>query len=114
VKEFEMRREYEPEHSGYTPHQETKEAEVEKKTPDVGLDKGIYLFGTKTCPKCKAIKNILEDKGIAYTYLDASENADLVDKLDIYQAPSMVVQDEDGLRVLEGFEKVKQALKTMI
>lgn len=110
VKEFEMRKEYEPENSGYTPREKTKEAEVEKKISDVGLDKGIYLFGTKTCPKCKVIKGILEDKGIGYTYLDASEKQDLVEKLDIMQAPTVVKVTNEKAEVIEGFEEIKKTL----
>ena len=51
----------------------------------------IYLFTTKTCPNCRAAKAMLERAGIAYTVVDAEDNAELTISLGIKQAPTLVV-----------------------
>jgi len=59
--------------------------EVEVKEPT-----GVrYLFTTKTCPNCKLAKEMLD--GIDYILIDAEENAELVEKYHIMQAPTLVV-----------------------
>jgi ribonucleoside-triphosphate reductase len=50
-----------------------------------------YLFTTKTCPNCKLAKEMLD--GIDYILIDAEENAELVEKYRIMQAPTLVVVD---------------------
>ena len=52
---------------------------------------GYYLFTTKTCPNCPVAKANLERMGIAYTAIDAEENAELSDKYGIRQAPTLVI-----------------------
>ena len=105
VKEFEMRKEYEPEHSHYIPKNPDNEKKEEPQAIQ-GLDDGIYLFGTKVCPKCKIVKQKLEDKGIPYEYLDASENQDLVEQLGIMQAPTAMKKTNGQTEILEGYEKI--------
>ncbi|MBO5784265.1 MAG: glutaredoxin family protein, partial [Clostridia bacterium] len=52
---------------------------------------GYYLFTTKTCPNCPVAKANLDRAGIAYTVVDAEENAQLSDKYGIRQAPTLVI-----------------------
>ncbi|MBQ4090852.1 MAG: ribonucleoside triphosphate reductase, partial [Clostridia bacterium] len=59
---------------------------------------GVYLFATKTCPNCKMAAIFLEKAGIAYEKIYAEENAELVDRFGIKQAPTLVVV-EDGKEV---------------
>ena len=71
---------------------------VEKSQPDVNsvpaLESGVnYLFTTKTCPNCRAAKAILDRAGIAYTVIDAEDNAELTISLGIKQAPTLVGAD---------------------
>ncbi|MBP5623815.1 MAG: ribonucleoside triphosphate reductase [Lachnospiraceae bacterium] len=47
-----------------------------------------YLFTTKTCPNCKLAKEFLKD--MKYEVVDAEENADLVGKYGVMQAPTLV------------------------
>ena len=49
------------------------------------------MFTTKTCPNCKLAKEMLD--GIDYILIDAEENAELVEKYRIMQAPTLVVVD---------------------
>jgi ribonucleoside-triphosphate reductase len=52
-------------------------------------DEKMYLFTTKTCPNCKLAKEFLKD--MKYEVVDAEENADLVGKYGVMQAPTLVV-----------------------
>ncbi|MDE7298278.1 MAG: ribonucleoside triphosphate reductase [Lachnospiraceae bacterium] len=54
-----------------------------------GLADGIYLFTTKTCPNCRQAKSYLA--GVDYTVIDAQDNPELARRLDIQQAPTLVV-----------------------
>ncbi len=49
------------------------------------------LFTTPTCTNCKMIKKMLEDAGIKYTLVDATQNQDLVEKYNIDKAPTLIV-----------------------
>ena len=61
----------------------------------------LLLFTTKTCPKCRMAKTFLEKAGIEYETILADENAELVNKFGIKEAPTLVLLAEDG-----SFEKV--------
>ena len=61
----------------------------------------LLLFTTKTCPKCRMAKTFLEKAGIEYEAVLADENADLVNKYGVREAPTLVLLAEDG-----SFEKV--------
>ncbi len=52
-------------------------------------DERMYLFTTKTCPNCKLAKEFLKNE--KYEVVDAEENADLVGKYGVMQAPTLVV-----------------------
>ena len=65
-------------------------------TASNGLEEGCYLFTTKTCPNCQMAKNFLDKAGIAYTVIDAEENAELTQRCGVAQAPTLVVADGNG------------------
>ena len=48
------------------------------------------LFATQTCPNCKAATIFLDKAGIKYDKLMANENAELVEKYGIRQAPTLI------------------------
>ncbi|MGN0290287.1 MAG: ribonucleoside triphosphate reductase [Lachnospiraceae bacterium] len=52
-----------------------------------------YLFTTKTCPNCAVAKEILGDE--SYVLIDAEENAELVQKYGVMQAPTLVVVENN-------------------
>ena len=64
----------------------------------------ILLFTTKTCPNCRAAKQMLDKAGISYKVIDAEENSDLSIKYDVRQAPTIV----SPLGVFAGIGNVKQ------
>ncbi len=66
------------------------------------------LFTTKTCPNCRIAKQLLDKAGIAYTVIDAEENAELSMQYNISQAPTLVI----GGEVYAGINNVKAFLNT--
>ena len=74
------------------PAQTTTAAPVvqEVVTPDLSSAK-VYLFATKTCPKCKVAVSLLEKNGIEFEKIIADENPDLTRSFGVKQAPTIVV-----------------------
>ena len=63
---------------------------ISKDDVEVKPVEGIkYLFTTKTCPNCKAAKEML--KGERCQVVDAEEHPELVKKYGVMQAPTLVV-----------------------
>lgn len=65
------------------------------------------LFTTRTCPNCKIAKACLDKAGVAYTVIDAEENAELAIKYGIMQAPSLVVTSGEDVKILVGASQIK-------
>ncbi len=61
-------------------------------------ENGVILFATKTCPNCKMACIFLDKAGIAYEKVYAEENAELVEKYGIKQAPTLVAI-ENGMEI---------------
>ena len=55
-----------------------------------------YLFTTRTCPNCKAAKEILREEDVNVEIIDAEEHPELARKYGIRQAPTLVVMDQEG------------------
>ncbi|MBR2709877.1 ribonucleoside triphosphate reductase [Candidatus Saccharibacteria bacterium] len=125
VKEFEMRKEYEPEkshlkHTGVMSQSRTEldaESGATISTPAApsakGLKDGLYFFGTKTCPKCETAKDLFREAGILYKYMDAEEHEDLTEEFDIYQAPTVVVIRSGTPRIVSGLTNVKKLVEEL-
>ena len=69
----------------------------------------VLLFTTKTCPNCRAAKQMLDKAGISYTVIDAEENTELSLKYNISQAPSIVA----GSTVFSGIANVKEFISAV-
>ena len=67
----------------------------------------IILFKTATCPNCKAAAALLEKAGIEYQALNADENAELVAKYGIKQAPTLIVMNGDEFEKYRGVSDIK-------
>lgn len=87
---------------------ETGEVELPKTET---TSKGIFLFATPTCPNCKVAAALLEKNGVQFTKLYAAEHIDLVNKYEIKQAPTLVVEDESGTAKYMGVSDIKKYLK---
>ena len=70
-----------------------------------------YLFTTATCPNCKIACALLDKEGVAYEKVLASaENADLVTKYGIKQAPTLIVEKSGAVAKLVGVSEIKKYL----
>ena len=70
--------------------------------------KRIMLFTSATCPNCKVAKMLLDKEGIAYETLLATDNADLARSFDVKQAPTLVIETEDGFAKYAGVAQIKE------
>ena len=70
-------------------------------------ESSVILFKTPTCPNCKAAAALLDKAGVAYTALNANENASLVNKYGVKQAPTLVVVDGDSFEKYRGVSDIK-------
>ena len=74
------------------------------------IDK-VMLFTTKSCPKCKIAKAILDKANINYEVIDAEANSALARKYRIMVAPTLVIKGEGKDMVLHGIEKIKSYIE---
>ncbi len=84
----------------------------EKAECDCGLENGIYLFTTKTCPNCVAAKAVLEKSGLGYTVIDAEDSAAVTEKYGVRQAPTMVVIDSDATANFAGVGEIRKFIES--
>ncbi len=73
-----------------------------------GEAKRVMLFTSATCPNCKVAKMLLDKEGIAYETLLATDNADLARSFDVKQAPTLVIETEDGFVKYAGVAQIKE------
>ena len=84
-----------------------EEAKLEEKAVNAEGAK-IMLFATKTCPNCKMAAKFLDDAGIVYDKLFAEENADLATKLEIKQAPTLVIVKGDSVEKIVNVSNIRK------
>ncbi len=72
----------------------------------------VYLFATQTCPNCKVAVSLLEKAGVAYEKLYVNENEELARKLELKQAPTLVVMKGDDATKYAGVPAIKKFLET--
>ena len=81
-----------------TPIEETVEQ------PEQG---GVLLFKTPTCPNCKAAMALLDRAGVKYTAVNAGDEAELVARYGVKQAPTLVLDHGDGFEKYRGVSDIK-------
>ena len=69
----------------------------------------ILLLTTKTCPNCKAAKQMLDKAGILYTVIDAESNPEIAEKFNVHQAPTLI----SGQDVYSGIANVKRFISAI-
>ena len=70
-----------------------------------------FLFVTKTCPKCRAIKPQLDHAGIPYQIMDVEEHMQEAKDLKLNQAPSLVVVCDGKSMVYAGINAIRDYVK---
>ena len=78
-----------------------------------GLQAERFLYVTKACPKCRAIKPQLDQAGIAYTVMDVEEHNEEARALKLTQAPSLVVVSGETFRVYAGLNAIRDYMKQL-
>ncbi len=72
------------------------------------------LFTTKTCPNCKMVKELFADINYDYVEIDAEAETELADRYMIAQAPTLVMQDDEGNVVkLAGAPKIHTFIESL-
>jgi len=69
-----------------------------------------YLFTTKTCPNCRIAKEFLKNE--EYQVIDAEEQADLVKKYGVMQAPTFVVDNGGSPEVYVNAASIRRYAET--
>ena len=85
------------------------EAEL-KDTSATGLEDGLYLFTTKTCPNCAIAKELLKSE--TYQVVDAEENAELTRKYGIMQAPTLVAVENGAAKKYVNVSNIRKYLES--
>ncbi len=74
----------------------------------------VVMFATRTCPNCSQAEKLLNEAGIRFTKLLAEENIDLVKKLGIRQAPTLIVGSGNSARRIVGVGAVKEFISETV
>ncbi|MCF0142331.1 MAG: ribonucleoside triphosphate reductase [Parasporobacterium sp.] len=118
TQEYKERKEYEIENS-HLSHEGPKGDhcdcgcgyhQVEAPTP-ADITQGetrTILFTTKTCPNCRVAASDLDKAGIPYEKLLADENVDLINRYNIKQAPTLVIDDGQISSKFAGVSEIRQ------
>ena len=80
--------------------------------PDACEDK-IYLFATRTCPNCKVAASLLEKAQVSYEKLYVDENEELAKKLELKQAPTLVIVNGESNMKFAGVPAIKKYLDSI-
>ena len=84
--------------------------EVSEDTASATTEKRM-LFTTKTCPNCKIAKTMLGD--MDYEVIDAEENADLVSKYGVMQAPTFIVTNGEHTDKYTNASEIKRYVDSL-
>ena len=86
------------------------ECECEGSREVADVDK-VTLFYTKTCPNCKMVKMLLEKAKIDYVAIDAEEEKELTNKLNVKKAPTLFVPAEEATYVFDNASDIKRYIE---
>ena len=71
----------------------------------------LTLFVTPTCPNCKIVERLLDQKGIKYNTVDATTHKDEVEKLGIASAPTLLLSRDEGVEVISSIGAITNLIK---
>ncbi len=71
----------------------------------------LFLFTTKSCPNCRAIKPQLDKAGIVYTVMDVDENLELAQNYKLSSAPSLVAVNGKQFKIYAGIAAIRDYIK---
>ena len=85
-------------------------AAEEENTVNIQLDKPV-LITTETCPNCKIVKEYIKEFDFDCDIIIANEHLDFVRSLGINQAPTLVIPDNDGVRMIANASNIRKYLE---
>ena len=88
--EFFSRKEYQPIFDGESAETAFSDVNLNKNT----ISGEYLLFTTKTCPNCRMVKTVLDDKKLAYVVIDAEENIEMSKFYNIRSVPTLIHRDD--------------------
>ena len=87
--------------------------ECEEAPAKAGCEDKVYLFATQTCPNCKVAVSLLEKAGISYEKLYVNENEEMARKLELRQAPTLVIMNGDTAAKYAGVPAIKKYIESI-
>ena len=75
-------------------------ADSSKQVPESVAAEMPILVATETCPNCRMAARFLDDAGIAFTKVYASQRPDLVETYGIRTAPTLLVPDHGQMKAI--------------
>ncbi|MDD4706289.1 MAG: ribonucleoside triphosphate reductase [Bacilli bacterium] len=78
---------------------------------EIKLKDGLYLFGTKTCPNCKAIIKLLDKENIKYKYIDAEEKVELTKEFNVKKAPTLIIIKNCEVEHINNISDIKKYIE---
>ncbi|NLZ67962.1 MAG: ribonucleoside triphosphate reductase, partial [Spirochaetales bacterium] len=109
--EFKERKTYDIAHSHLTHEKNGADCCCSQAEPLMDSNTVLMMFTTKTCPNCKIAKKVMEDAGINYKVVDAEENPELSRQYGIYQAPTLVLVNNEDVTTLAGVSEIRGYVK---
>ncbi len=114
AQEYKERKVYDINRSDISKHMKNAEApkaNIDFEEESCGLEDGLYLFKTATCPNCKIALAQLDKAGIAVQEIMAYENEELAIKLGVRQAPTLVVVSNGEAEKYSGVAEIKKFIE---
>ena len=74
-------------------------------------DKGLFLIATKECPKCKLATEYLTEAGINFTKIYAEDDATLVHKFGLTQAPVLIDMRNDETKLYTNLSDIRKFIE---
>ena len=69
------------------------------------------LFVQAKCPNCKMAELMLDKNGFEYTAIDATENVDMAKKLGIKMTPTMAVEVDGEVKLIENAVNIRKYIE---
>ena len=110
AEEYKNRKVYDLNHSHLNHECKCDDCKCDNCECEKELEDGMYLFSRKNCPNCKVVKTLLNKDKVKYTEIDAEENAEMSKKLDIKQAPTLVVIKNGEVSKYSNVSNIKKYL----
>ena len=112
AQEYKDRKEYDIANSVLKRNGVKEECACESAPKAVSSDK-VYLFATQTCPNCKVAVSLLDKAGVSYEKLYVNENEEMAKKLELRQAPTLVIMNGENATKFAGVPAIKKYLETL-